>query len=76
MTKYIARYAHSDTDTPADLALDASNDAEAKAEIKAFVASGYRNGTWANIELADGSVYSCRNMHGECAARSTQRVFT
>ena len=65
MTKYTARYAHSDADTPATLVLDASNDKEAKAEIRRFVASGYRNGTWANTDLSDGSSIGYRNQNGK-----------
>ena len=64
MTNYVARYAHSDTDTPADLVLSAKTDAEAIEEIKKLVSDGYRNGTWANVGLSDGSVFACRNSHG------------
>jgi hypothetical protein len=65
MTKYTAIFAHSDSDVPGKLTLDASNDVEAKAELKAFVESGYRNGTWANIELSDGAGFGYRNEHGK-----------
>ena len=62
---YTARYAHSNTDTPADMTLDAKNDREAVAKVRQFVADGYRNGTWANVELADGRSYRASNKHGK-----------
>lgn len=64
MITYIARYAHSDEDTVGNLELNASTDAEAIAELKDFVTSGYRNGTWANVELSTGEAFGCRNRHG------------
>ncbi|HOW47355.1 MAG TPA: hypothetical protein PLB26_06845 [Rubrivivax sp.] len=62
---YIAVYAHADTDMPGSLELDATTDAEAIAEIKQLVESGYRNGTWATVELSDGRTASYCNRHGE-----------
>jgi len=45
--------------------LDALSDAQAVQEVREFVRTGYRNGTWANVELSDGRLYGCRNEHGE-----------
>lgn len=65
---YTARYAHGDSGIPGDLTLAATSDPEAIAEVDALVADGYRNGTWATIELADGTVYRARNEHGRVVA--------
>lgn len=65
MRKYQAAYAHSNNDSAAQMDLDASSDTQAVSEVRDFVRSGYRNGTWANVELSDGRLYGCRNEHGE-----------
>ena len=65
MTTYTAIFAHSDGDTPGRMELDATTDDAAKAEVKAFVASGVRNGTWCNVELSDGRTFGARNKHGD-----------
>lgn len=65
MTKYQAAYAHSNNDSAAQMDLDASSDAQAVEEVREFVRAGYRNATWANVELSDGRIYGCRNEHGD-----------
>ena len=65
MTKYQAAYAHSNNDSAAQMDLDASSDAQAVEEVREFVRTGYRNGTWCNVELSDGRTYGCHNEHGE-----------
>jgi hypothetical protein len=65
MSKYQAAYAHSDNDSVGQMDLDASSDTQAVEEVREFVRTGHRNGTWANVELSDGRVYGCRNEHGE-----------
>ena len=68
---YIAKYAHNGRDIPGTLRLSATDDAGAVAEIKAFVVAGLRgdqssdSGTWANVELSDGSACVYRNRFGE-----------
>ncbi len=62
---YTARYAHSDSDDAGVLSLDATTDAQAVAEVRRFVESGYRNQTWACVELQDGRSYCVRNQHGK-----------
>lgn len=64
MQTYTATYSHSETDSTGVLTLDAATDAQAVAEVRAFVASGYRNGTWASTLLQDGRSYTARNEHG------------
>jgi len=65
MRKYQVAYAHSNESSVGHLDIDASSDAQAvQADARAFVA-GYRNGTWANVELSDGRIYGCRNEHGD-----------
>ena len=65
MRKYQAAYAHSNESSVGHLDIDASSDAQAVQEVREFVRAGYRNGTWANVELSDGRLYGCRNEHGE-----------
>lgn len=67
---YSATYAHSSTDTPGKLALDAKTDDQAKSEVRDFVRTGYRNGTWCCVELSDKSYYSAHNSHGRVVART------
>ena len=64
MHTYTARYGHEPNATPGDLRLDAKNDDEAIAEVRAFVADGYRNLSWASVPLQDGRQASYRNEHG------------
>lgn len=66
--EYLARYAHSDADTPGELRLKARTDEEAVAEVVAFVEGGYRNGTWCNVELSDGTTYGAANRYGKAVA--------
>lgn len=65
---YTAKYGHSNNDAQGRLNLDATDDASAMAEVDGFVAAGYRNGTWATIELSDGSAYTARNEHGRAVS--------
>ena len=67
---YIAKYAHNGNDTPGTLRLDAADDASAVEEIKVFVEGGMRgdgagSGTWASVELSDGSACVYRNFFGQ-----------
>lgn len=64
-TTYTARFAHSDADLPGEINLSATTEAEAIAEINEFVASGYRNGTWANVDFTGGRSYCAQNVHGK-----------
>lgn len=64
MHTYTATYSHSETDSTGKLRLDATTDAEAIKEVRAFVSSGYRNGTWASTALQDGRTYTAHNQHG------------
>jgi hypothetical protein len=68
MKTYQITYGHTMADcTPGTLTLKATTDTEAIKEIREFVAEGYRNETWAAIELADGRFYNVRNVRGEAA---------
>jgi hypothetical protein len=63
-------YGHTHADsTPGTLTLAATNDADAIRDIRKFVADGYRNETWAAIDLADGRAYTVRNVHGKAVGR-------
>jgi hypothetical protein len=68
---YTAKYAHNGRDIPGTLKLSATDDAGAVAEIKAFVIAGLiasqpsDSGTWANVELSDGSACVYRNRFGK-----------
>jgi hypothetical protein len=61
---YTARYAHSDSDTPGKLNLDATTDDEAIKEVTKFVTDGFRNSTWCTVELSNGRHYTARNTSG------------
>lgn len=62
---YSMLYAHSNNDIPGSLVMDATTDEEAVKAVKKFVSDGYRNGTWASVDFANGSVYVCNNRYGE-----------
>lgn len=64
-TIYTARFGHTEESIPGTIELSATSDSSAVIEIRQFVLNGYRNGTWANVQLSDGSVYCCKNEHGE-----------
>lgn len=66
MTKYQIKYGHTQRDcTPGSLTLKATTDAQAIDETRKFVSDGYRNETWAAIDLADGRAYTVRNVRGK-----------
>lgn len=67
---YQANYGHTMSDcTPGTLTLAATDDNAAIKEIREFVSEGYRNETWATIELADGSSYTARNIRGNAVGQ-------
>ena len=70
MSQYQALFAHGANDIPGVLDLDAKTDSEAKAEIDSFVVQGYRNQTWASIELSTGETYCRHNLHGRVSIRA------
>lgn len=61
---YTARYAHSESDTPGSLEIVAIDHDDAKRQARQFVADGYRNGTWINLDLGESS-YAARNVNGK-----------
>jgi D-alanyl-D-alanine carboxypeptidase len=69
--QYTARYGHGN-DTPIEITLDATNDAEARTELRGIVSQGYRNSTWAACDLRDGSSYAVRNKHGRAVAAAAK----
>lgn len=69
MSQYQARFAHGANDIPGVLDLDAKTDSEVKAKIDSFVVQGYRNQTWAAVELSTGENYCRYNLHGRVSAR-------
>lgn len=70
MNKYQITYGHTQSDcTPGTLTLSATNDADAINETRKFVADGYRNETWAAVDLADGRAYTVSNVHGEAVGK-------
>lgn len=62
---YQAVFGHDANAIPGRITLQASTDDQAIKEVRAFVADGNRNGTWANVQLSDGRVYGASNKHGE-----------
>ena len=65
MSKYQITYGHSQTKCgPGTLTLAAENDAEAVKEARKFVADGYRDATWAALDLSDGRSYNVQNVRG------------
>ena len=67
--EYIANFRHGETGNGGQLLLSAKNDEEAIEEIRAFVASGYRNETFAGVDLSNGDHYTARNEHGQVKGR-------
>lgn len=65
MSTYQAAYAHSNESSVGQMFICADSDAQVMQDVRAFVRTGYRNGTWCNVELSDGRIYGCRNEHGE-----------
>lgn len=70
MAKYQIAYGHTMADcTPGTLTLAATNDDDAIRELCAFVADGYRNETWAALDLANGGGYTARNVRGNAVGQ-------
>lgn len=69
--QYIAIYGHTENCIPGRLTLDARTDAEARAEVDAFVAAGYRNETWCRVALSDGTDHFALNRHGDAKSADT-----
>lgn len=69
MKQYVGKYGHEDNCVPSTLELDATTDIKAIDEIRAFVVSGYRDGTWATVELSGNRVYTCRNDAGRAVGK-------
>lgn len=68
-TIYTLRYGHSDIDTPGNVRMLATDDKSAIIEAKKACRDGFRNQSWARVELSTGQVYACRNVHGEVISR-------
>jgi len=70
MHKYQITYGHSTADcVPGTLTLAATNDADAIKETQKFVAEGFRNESWAALDLADGRAYTVRNVRGNAVGQ-------
>lgn len=70
MSKYQIVYGHTQADcTPGTLTLAATTDDEAVAETRKLVQDGYRDETWATIDLSDGRAYNVRNIRGEAVGK-------
>lgn len=63
--KYQAKFAHSPDDTTGTMSLDATTDQEAIIEVSDFVRDGFRNASWARVDLSGGRSYLVENQHGE-----------
>lgn len=64
MKTYPMIYGHDDGGTPGRTTLQAINDENAIDQARRFVADGYRNSTWATLELGE-SAYTAHNVHGQ-----------
>lgn len=65
MSNYQMVYGHTSNDcTPGHLTMDATADSDAVSDLLDFVKGGYRNETWASVELSDGRSYVARNVRG------------
>jgi hypothetical protein len=63
--EYQIVYGHAMADcTPGTLTLKSENDADALIEVRKFIADGYRDESWAALDLQDGRSYSVRNIRG------------
>lgn len=73
-TKYFATFNHGENGRGGSLELHATNDEQAKAEVRQFVGQGYRNETRAGVDLSNGTHYQAWNEHGEVKSRTLQGV--
>lgn len=48
----------------------ATNDTDVIKEVRVFVANGYRNETWASVDLIDGKSYTARNVRGQAVGQT------
>lgn len=62
---YTMTYGESDNCVPGTIALDASTDQEATDAARSYVQSGFRNGSWAFVQLQSGAVVRFANQHGQ-----------
>ena len=63
--KYQITYGHNlQNCAPGTLTLPATTDAEALKQISKLVTDGYRDETWAAVDLSDGRAYNVRNVRG------------
>lgn len=69
-TTYPAKFGHQALCRPGETTITASSVEDAIAQAKRFVANGYRNDTWINVDLGD-SHYSARNVHGQAVGEFT-----
>ena len=68
--KYQITYGHTQADcTPGTLTLAATTEQGAISETQRFVQDGYRNETWAALDLADGRAYSVCNIRGNAVGQ-------
>lgn len=66
---YAAIYNESANSSAVKLQLDAKTDRDAKREVRKAVSDGYRNMTFASVELSDGKCYTVHNKHGRVVGR-------
>ena len=64
MKTYPMIYGHDDGGTPGRTTVQAVTDEDAVEQARRFVGDGYRDNTWATIDLGE-SVYTARNVHGQ-----------
>jgi hypothetical protein len=67
---YAAKFGHQIDCAPGEMVISADSVSDAIEQALLFVADGYRNGTWINVDLGN-SFYSARNVHGQAVGELT-----
>ena len=68
MKTYQMVYGHDDRGTPGSATLQSATEDGAVEQARRFVADGYRNSTWATLELGE-RVFTARNVHGNAVGQ-------
>ena len=69
MQDYQLTYGHDSNGTPGRVTLQANSAREAIEQTRKFVADGFRNETWATVDLGDEGAYTARNVHGRAVGQ-------
>lgn len=70
MRTYTINYRDNEHDSGVQIEIEAQDDQAAIAACNKKVESGYRNQSFANVEI-EGGTYSCANQHGNAVGQTT-----